>query len=317
MVADFLRKKRPEVVAETGDRLEKRAYALIMENGYNKHDRFPVLEAAWPSMAPALPLFLAGEMSGSRPCAMRSTTSSISQAAGMNGSPSARKPKPRPWPPAITTMPAGAPIKPAGFTICVGRRTPCWPAPTAPPRTGDRAKAGARERAIAIRLRGIGHQLKKDYPAAIAAYREALELLRSLAAESEDVAIGLNCPRRCRAADSGDLAAAEGHYREALRVARAVGYAEGVATYTGNLAGLALDRKDWPAAEALAREALPLSEAVGRQELIAMQLPPPRPSPRAAGEGRRGPAPRPARGGNLHPPRLARTRRRPRDAAGV
>ena len=60
MVADFLRRKRPEVVAETGNRLEERAYALIVENGYEKHDRFPVLDAAWPTVAPALPLFLAG-----------------------------------------------------------------------------------------------------------------------------------------------------------------------------------------------------------------------------------------------------------------
>jgi hypothetical protein len=51
----------PEVVTETGDLLEKRAYALIMENGYPKHDRFPFLEAAWPGIAPALPLFLAGD----------------------------------------------------------------------------------------------------------------------------------------------------------------------------------------------------------------------------------------------------------------
>ena len=68
---------------------------------------------------------------------------------------------------------------------------------------------------------------------------------------------------------SGDLAAAERDLREALRIARAVGYAEGVANYTGNLAALALDRKDWPGAETLAREALPLSEKLGHQELIA------------------------------------------------
>ena len=60
MVADFLRRKRPEVVAETGNRLEQRAYALIVENGYSKYDRFPVLDAAWPTVAPALPLLLAG-----------------------------------------------------------------------------------------------------------------------------------------------------------------------------------------------------------------------------------------------------------------
>jgi len=35
------------------------------------------------------------------------------------------------------------------------------------------AQAGAYGRATAIRLRGIGHQLKGDYPAAIIAYRES------------------------------------------------------------------------------------------------------------------------------------------------
>lgn len=68
---------------------------------------------------------------------------------------------------------------------------------------------------------------------------------------------------------SGDLAAAERDYSEALRVARAVGFPEGVATYIGNLAELALDREDRPGAETLAREALPLSEKLGRRESIA------------------------------------------------
>ena len=60
MVADFLRKKRPEAVQSTGIRLADRAYALILENGYDKHERFPVLDAAWPTVGPALRLFLAG-----------------------------------------------------------------------------------------------------------------------------------------------------------------------------------------------------------------------------------------------------------------
>lgn len=130
------------------------------------------------------------------------------------------------------------------------------------------AHAGARDRSSAIRLRGIGHRLKKDYPAAIAAYRESLELLRRLSAESGDVTGALSNLADAES-NSGDLAAAERDYREALRVARAIGYADGIAIYTGNLASLALGRKDWPGAEALAREALPLSEKVGWQELIA------------------------------------------------
>jgi len=60
MVAEFLRRKRPEVVVETGNRLESRAYELIIENGYQKRNRFPILDAAWPTVAAALPLFLAG-----------------------------------------------------------------------------------------------------------------------------------------------------------------------------------------------------------------------------------------------------------------
>ena len=44
---------------------------------------------------------------------------------------------------------------------------------------------------------------------------------------------------------------------------------EGIATRTGNLAELALDREQWAEAESLARAALALAEKVGRQELIA------------------------------------------------
>ena len=60
MVADFLRKTRPEDVAEAGNRLQRCAAMLIMENGGNKYIRFPVIDAAWPIVAAALPLFIAG-----------------------------------------------------------------------------------------------------------------------------------------------------------------------------------------------------------------------------------------------------------------
>lgn len=45
--------------------------------------------------------------------------------------------------------------------------------------------------AIALQLRGLGYQLKQDYPAAIASCREAIELWRALAPESQAVASGL------------------------------------------------------------------------------------------------------------------------------
>ncbi|HXQ22227.1 MAG TPA: tetratricopeptide repeat protein, partial [Candidatus Acidoferrales bacterium] len=268
MVAEFLRRKRPEAVAETGRRLQKRAYELIIKNGYNKHDRFPVLDAAWSTVAPALPLFLTGPNEGLQSvCAalfrfleftgrwdewffleQQAETKAASLNDHYNAGQRARQVG---W---VYYLRQNA----DGVLACADRATAHW----------QKAKAGARERAIAIRLRGIGYQLKQDYPAAIEAYREALELVRSLSTESEDVATTMNALADAEWC-SGDLAAAERDFREALRVARAVGYAEGAATFTGNMATLALDREDWLGAETLAREALCLDERVGRQELIA------------------------------------------------
>jgi len=132
-----------------------------------------------------------------------------------------------------------------------------------------KAHAGANERASAIRLRGIAHELDMNDSEAMNAYRRSLKLRRSLDPESPDVAMVLNdlaeVERR-----SGDYASAERDYSDALRIARKIGDDESLAVYTGNLSALALDRNDWPVAEKLAREALPTAERVGRQELIGI-----------------------------------------------
>src|SRR6185436_7213198 len=128
----------------------------------------------------------------------------------------------------------------------------------------EKANAGAREKAIAIRLRGIGYQLVKNYPGAIVAFQEALKLWRAVVPGSEDVAIGLNGLAEAERL-SGDYAAAERDYLEALRIAKKINDREGVAVYTGDLAELALDREKWAEAEVRARDALVLAEAVGRQ----------------------------------------------------
>jgi tetratricopeptide (TPR) repeat protein len=268
MVAEFLRRKRPEVVAETGSRLEKRAYALIMENGYSKHDRFPVLDAAWPTVAPALPLFLAGPndrlqtvCSGLQ--SFLNFTGRWDESLSLNQQAEAKAVasgdhKRAGWRASETGDVHRQRAEADAVLACADRAAAHWKA----------AQAGARERASAITLRGRGHELKGEYPAAIAAYREALALDRGLSPKSADVAVDLSDLADAES-NSGDFAGAERDYREALRVARAVGYAEMVAIVPCNLAGLALDREDWSDAETLAREALPLCEKVGRQELIA------------------------------------------------
>lgn len=275
LVADFLRNKKPEVIAETGNRLELRALALILENGYRNHERFPVLEAAWPGVAPALPLFLAGPNDQLQEVCLAlfhflhftgrwDELLSLSQqaeagalAAGNHG-----KAGWRAYQTGWVHRLRGQALE---VLACSDRAVAHWQ--LAFPH-GSPGQAGTRARASAFHLRGLGHQLQQDYIRAIAAYRQMVELHRSLSPESADVALALNSLAGAERL-SGDINAAERGYREALRVARAAKDSGGIAICTGNLALLALDREDWPQAEALAREALVLAEKVGRQELIA------------------------------------------------
>jgi len=269
MVAEFMRRKRSKVVSETGTRLEERAYALITHNGYQNHERFPVLDAVWPAVAAALPLFVDGE--NARLQTVRSAlyrffdfTGRWDESLSLNEQAEGKALA------AGDYYHAGWCAYQAGWVhslrdnadatlTCAERATTHW----------KTAQAGTRERATAIGLIGMGHKLKKDYAAAITSFRESLDLVRSESEESEDVAIALNDLADAERL-SGDLDASELDYVEALRIGRAIAYPEGVAIYTGNLALLALDREDWPGAETLTREALTLSEQVGRQELIGL-----------------------------------------------
>ncbi|CAN1551301.1 Orc1-like, AAA ATPase domain containing protein [Fimbriimonadaceae bacterium] len=261
LVADFLRKKKPEVVAETGDRLEKRAYTLIIENAYEKYERFPTLEAAWPGIAPALPFFLVGNNMRLQIVCNALRTFLYVQGYWDEVLAFCEKAEAR----AVANGDyhnAGWRAFEVGFIHSVRHQTDALL--TCSARAADhwqRAEAGSRERASDFRLRGDAHRLKKDYPAAIASYRESLELHRGLAAVSLDVSTGLMALGNTEFL-SGDLAKAEEHYLEALHVARTLDHATSVATCNGSLVSLAIQRKDWPAAERLAREALPLSESV-------------------------------------------------------
>lgn len=267
LVSDFLRTKQPELLRDTGERLEERAYSLMRENGYDNHDRFPVLNAAWPTVAAALPRFLTGDNGR-----LQTVCDALAHALNFTGR----------WDERLALSleaekravvggdfyKAGARAYQAGWIhylrgqsaevlACADRAEAHW----------REARVGARERAFPIQLRGHAYKLANDYPAAIAAYCEVLKLMRTMSGESDDVSIGLN-DLAAAEQDSGDFDSAERDYHEALRIDRVVGNQEGVAIVTSNLASLALAREDWLGAEALSREALPLSEKVGRLELI-------------------------------------------------
>lgn len=267
LVADFLRKVKPEIIAEAGERLEARAFALAQENGWENHDRFPLIDAAWPALAAALPRFLVGPNDRlQQMCAAFQQVlhfqgrwdeyRALVQAAEAKAL-AAQDFESAGWRAYHSGCMHSLRRQAAEVLACAERAASHW----------TQAQASTRERAMAIQLRGMGHVLAGDYPAAIAACREVLELDRSVQPESEDVVIDLNALAGAERR-SGELEAAEADYREALRIAQAVGHREGIAISTGNLALLAMNRKDWPQAEALAREALPLAEKLGRQELI-------------------------------------------------
>lgn len=268
LAATFLRRKRPEAVALTADRLADRAYALILENGGDKYDAFPRLEAEWPAIAAALPVFIQGD--NARLQSVCNATRDFLDSSGswdewLSLSQQAEEKAIG----ASDFYEAGWRAYDAGWVYHM-REQSCEVL-LATERCEEhwkRAQAGARETAIASELRGHAFYRQGDYSLAITTYQKCLELSRALNAESEDVSISLNYLANAESR-AGAYDSAERDYRESLRIAKKVNNQAGVVICTGNLAGLAIDRQDWPKVELLAREALAGAEGLGRLELIA------------------------------------------------
>ncbi|MBE0683887.1 MAG: DUF4062 domain-containing protein [Anaerolineales bacterium] len=267
LAAKFIRTRRPEAVTQTGDALTNRAYALVMQYGGNEnYEGFHTLEVEWDFVSAALPRLLTGDNNRLQTMCnqlfqflhfigkwddalwlfeqaeVRSLAANNNENAG--------------W----QAYRAGAVYslrnQPAEVLACAARAAEHW------------QDSMPFNKSVAIRLRGVGHQLNKDYPIAIAAYRESLEIRRSISRESRDVFAALDDLAGAEHANK-DYPTAERDYREALRIAKKVKDDECIAECIGSLAELALDREQWVEAESLARESLALAEKVGRQELIA------------------------------------------------
>jgi tetratricopeptide (TPR) repeat protein len=267
MVAEFLRRQRPDVVAAAGIRIEERADALIAENGFEKYSRFPVLDAAWPTVAAALPLFIAGPndrlqtLCDALHVFLEYTGRwdewlSLEQQAEANATAESDFRR------------AGHRAARVGWIYYLrGQADQVLACADRVEMHLTNAQAAPGERFSAIRLRGLGHELKHDWSTAIASFRECLGLLRSapLTAGVSRLLSDLATAE----ARSGDIAQAEQDFREALGVAHEVRDPETLMVATGNLAQMAFNRSDWQRSESLAREALDHSEKLGRQERIA------------------------------------------------
>ncbi|XCN71463.1 MAG: tetratricopeptide repeat protein [Candidatus Electrothrix aestuarii] len=265
LAAGFIRRKRPEQVAESSCRLTERAYSLALEYGYNKYDRFPKLEDEWPLLAAALPCFVRGENDRlQRVCFALDTFLDFSGRwddllvlcqQAENKALAAQDSTNAGWRAYYAEM------------ICYGRRQATEVLACADRCAEYWAEAGVREHSTALQLRGMGHELAKDYAAALAAYQESLALVRTIAPESTDMVNALNSIALVEE-KLGDFAAAERNLKEALRIAEKIRYQEGVAYLTGNLADFAFKQEDWPQAEELARQSLEMAEQIGRQVLV-------------------------------------------------
>jgi tetratricopeptide (TPR) repeat protein len=269
LAATFIRTRRPEAVTQTGDALTDRAYALALAlqyGGETNYEGFRTLDAEWDFVSAALPRLLTGDNAR-----LQAVCDQLDYFLNFTGK----------WDDRIWLSEqaearalaiddkenAGWRAYRAGFTYTL-RNQPAEVLACAARATEHLQESTPHYKAYAIRLRGLGHRLNKNYPAAIAANREALDIFRSSSPESEHVALALNDLAGAEHINN-DYSAAERDYREALRIAKINKNNELIATYAGNLAALALDREQWAEAESLAREALALAEKVGRQELIA------------------------------------------------
>ena len=266
LAARFLRRKRPEAITQTGERLTDRVFALVLQNGYDNYESFPVLDAEWPAIVAALPLFLSGDNAR-----LQRVCHALNDFLNFSGR----------WDDRLTLSlqaeeqaVAANDLDHAGWgAYNAGRVYVLRGQATEVLACADRAEAywehgNTRQKAYAIRLHGLGYSLEKNYAAAIAAFQDALVLLRALASESQGVASALSnlasVERR-----SGDYVAAERDYREALRIAGKAVYRDGEIYITSRLAELLLERGEWSDAEARAQKALALAEDLHKQESIA------------------------------------------------
>jgi tetratricopeptide (TPR) repeat protein len=272
LAARFLRRKKPEIIAQVGGRLTEQVYTLVMEYGYSQYDNFSRLEAEWDTIEGSIPIFQMGDNdhlqnfcraiatfllnSGrwderlmlSLKCEERATAEDDLHRAGWRAFDSGR----------VYFLRGHA----HEVMQCAERAETYW----------SSQDFGPDEQATPFWLRGLGHQLQKNYPAAIDAFSRALEIDRvQIPGGEEDLALSLNSLGTVERL-IGRFVLAENYFKEALEVSKRINERNRIAESLSGLADLALDRNDWSMAEALAREALSYSEKVGWEEQIGIDL---------------------------------------------
>ncbi len=133
------------------------------------------------------------------------------------------------------------------------------------------ANAGFNEISYAKRLQGFAYLISKDYDQAIMSFKECFLLWQNISLYSLELANSLNDIGRAYRYSQNFLES-EVFFQKALDMSINLNYNDGIATYTGNLANVALDQEHWEEAEIRARDALELAEKLGRKLIIGNAL---------------------------------------------
>ena len=266
LAAQFIKTQRPKAVAQTGDKLVDRAYALIKQYGGGNYDGFKVLESEWTTIAAALPRLYTRENNQ-----LQSICESIATFLDYSGR----------WDILIELTQqaeqkaldikdknnAGWRAYDLGWIYylrgqssdvlaCANRAEKYW------------KNSGPNQKATAFRLRGLSYELEKNYSAAKNLYLQAIKTWKSKSSTRVEISmtyIDLGYIEEI----TGNYKAAMDNFNIALQLARKNKDDDLIASSLGSLASLAGKKNEWKKAKLLAQEALNISEKTGRQVLIA------------------------------------------------
>ena len=267
VVVSFLRQKHPAAIAHAAERLCADVDDLLQRSGgFENLTGFPILEARWPVIAAALPIFQAGANARLQEVCSRLYTflnfsgrwdeKLLLDAEGEKRAVEANDFLNAGWRVYGMSFIFRERNQTQGLLECVRRVNLYWAGLEGP------------ERAYALRLNGYAAIAVEDNAAAVETFRASLALQRKIDPVGADISLALNSVASAEM-NAGDFEAAEAHYREGYQLARQMGHSKNQAFLGCNLARLAARQEKWPLAEEMAREGFVLLESVHVEDLFA------------------------------------------------
>lgn len=277
LAATFLKRKKPEITIQTGNRLVDYVTALSFESGYSNYERFSVLETEWEVINAAIPLFLQGDnqrlqnifealrtflfFSGRWDEYLFLCHRAEEKAFDSNDYYSAG------WRANNAAIIQFLRNQPDRFLFYASRCENYW----------QKITMEGNEKATIINLHGLGHLLKDEFQLAKDKFQEALVLYHTVSPESEEIVTTLFNLASIEL-ELGDLNGYERDMRDAIRIAQRINSSEIdaiLATYdiVYKFEGRELDElnnEELDKAEEIARRGLDLAEALRRQDLIGI-----------------------------------------------